>query len=931
MASKPFTYFIAAMLAVLATAGGLQRWGAFHDADHALTEMRMGSSLRPASRRIVYLAIDKKSLDSLDSWPWPRGVYADILDALSSAGATDIFLDVDFSSRSTKSEDKKLADALKRAGGSVLLPAFLQLQSAIHSDTRLGQNLPLPEFRENAWLASVNVMPDSDGIVRTMNYGVVIEGEDVQSVPSMLSTVTAPAQESFSLNFSVDPATVPVYSVKDLLEGRVGFRELNNKTVVVGAHAVELRDTFTVPVHGLLPGPLLQIIAAETLHQDIAPITVDALVPAVVMILLILVCVATDFPKRLRYQVLAGIIAALSLEALAFLLHARLSLTLPTMTSQVVLTTTLLLLSVRAMDWQMWLTRIARTERDNGDLLLRQITQDSQDAILVCDEKGQILEINNRALNLFSSAGKQFEALEISTLVPDKLVAETEAALARIRAGAPPAPRIKEIPFETGGVLHILECTVTASRLKTTEKTAGEHSNERLVVCVNARDVTERRQQAKHLEHLSRHDDLTGALRRHALLEILETYVDDGGRRKNNNIVVFAVNLHRFRTVNSTLGRGIGNQVLIEVQKRLKFFDARFKHATRLGGDTFALVASAPLTSEDVLLLGKRLARMLESPVQLKGTTARVGTRIGICMFDADAPVDAETLLERAETAVEEARQTAGTGIKFFDDAAWEKQATARQLERELWFALRRDQISLNYQPQIDLATGETLGVEALVRWNHPALGSITTKDFIDVAEANGFVEELGRWVLHRACIDAMRLDVELDVAVNISPLQFLRNDLIHDVRRALKASSLPAHRLTLEITESSFVEDPEQAIEVLNKLRTMGIKIALDDFGTGFSSLAYLSRFPLDKIKIDRSFVTHVVEDETCKTIIRSVKTLADGLKLDIVCEGIETKGQRDAVRKMGCRLGQGYLFCKPLPLDALADLLAPERKRSA
>jgi len=298
-----------------------------------------------------------------------------------------------------------------------------------------------------------------------------------------------------------------------------------------------------------------------------------------------------------------------------------------------------------------------------------------------------------------------------------------------------------------------------------------------------------------------------------------------------------------------------------------------------------------------------------------------VAARLGICT-SAARNGDADIWIQHAEIALDDAKRVAGSGWRAHDPVTALRQHQSRLLERQMRAALDRLEFFLLYQPQVDLKTGKLVGAEALLRWKHPEFGLVSPADFIPVAEASGFICDLGCWALAEACRAATEWPDRLNLAVNVSPIQFSRPELVAEVKAALATSGLAASRLHLEITESAFVDGSEQIMSVISELRALGIAVALDDFGTGYSSLSYMAGFPLDKLKIDQSFVRKIADDPKILAIVATVGSLAHGLGLKVVAEGIETETEWQMLAQMGCEEGQGYFFGKPQSSAALMTL---------
>lgn len=329
-------------------------------------------------------------------------------------------------------------------------------------------------------------------------------------------------------------------------------------------------------------------------------------------------------------------------------------------------------------------------------------------------------------------------------------------------------------------------------------------------------------------------------------------------------------------------------------------------------------IAASPIM--DIERCAQTILDIFESPLEIASTLIKVSVTVGCSSADTVSE-DHKGLIEKAEQALEEAKTIPGSGWRAYDPASALRQFSARKLEHAMRESLEKGDFFLLYQPQIDFASGAVVGAEALLRWEHSDYGMVSPATFIPIAETNGFICELGKWALLEACRQAVSWPGNMSVAVNVAGIQLTRGNLVAEVKDALEASGLSASRLHLEITESALVEHSAPILQMIGELRSIGITIALDDFGTGYSSLSYLAGFPLDKLKIDQSFVRKMSHDDQSLAIVQAVKALAGGLGLAVVAEGVETEREADLLKTMGCEVAQGYLYGRP---QSSADLLS-------
>lgn len=435
-------------------------------------------------------------------------------------------------------------------------------------------------------------------------------------------------------------------------------------------------------------------------------------------------------------------------------------------------------------------------------------------------------------------------------------------------------------------------------------------------------DITERRASEERIRRLAFHDDLTGLPNRFLLERRFETAVEIA-QRGGGLFALLYVDLDRFKNVNDTLGHGFGDKLLRSAAERLVALVGPTDTVSRPGGDEFIVLAGEIRGEAEAADLAGRIVAALSEAHRIDGREVAVPASVGIALHPKDG-VDLETLMKRSDAAMYHAKAVGRNRFRFFEDSLDRRTSEFFRVENALRAALRRGELTLHYQPQVDLRHGGWVGVEALSRWSSPELGAISPDRFIPVAEESGLILELGSWVLDEACRQAAewrRRGVDnLTMAVNLSMLQFRQDDLIEMVRGALARADLPPEILELEVTESALMIDADHTIRALEGLRKLGVGLAIDDFGTGYSSLAYLKRFPVDKLKIDKSFVRELSSDSDDARICRAIIGLAEAFRLSVVAEGVETDRQRDWLREAGCGLGQGWLFSRPMAPDDLA-----------
>lgn len=434
-------------------------------------------------------------------------------------------------------------------------------------------------------------------------------------------------------------------------------------------------------------------------------------------------------------------------------------------------------------------------------------------------------------------------------------------------------------------------------------------------------DISDRREAEARVAYMAHHDALTGLLNRAALRERLAEAV--GRSQWGEPCAVLHLDLDRFKEVNDTFGHPAGDELLRSVAGRLLRCLRQEDTLARLGGDEFVILRRRCEQPHDAARLAARIIAEIRRPFELDGRPVSIGVSIGVAVTPEDGREPGQVMM-RADLALYGAKRDGGGRFRFFEPEMQARVQARRQLEADLHHALEAGQFELHYQPLINLASGRISGFEALVRWRHPERGLVGPDVFIPVAEAMGLIVPLGKWILSRACADAASWQDGLKIAVNLSAAQFSDPGLEAAVAAALEQSGLAAGRLELEITESLLLRDTEETIAVLRRLRNAGVSISMDDFGTGYSSLSYLLKFPIDKVKIDRSFVRAMDERREGAAIIRAVAGLCQTLGIVTTVEGIETPEQMQQVASQGCTEGQGYLFSPPLPASGIPAMLA-------
>jgi len=552
----------------------------------------------------------------------------------------------------------------------------------------------------------------------------------------------------------------------------------------------------------------------------------------------------------------------------------------------------------------------------------RALVQNSSDVITVVDVRGVVRYLTPSVHKILGHDPQQLVGTRITGLLRPGDGRRLEAALASA-ARSPGRPITLEFPiWSKSGAWCDTETTVTSL----------VHDPDIRGLVLNTRDVSERRRLEEQLTQQAFSDGLTGLANRSLFRSKVETALKVALARAE--VAVLFLDLNGFKAVNDSQGHHVGDELLGIVAKRLTNSVRPGDVVARLGGDEFAILVTGPDAEEGAIWAAERVRRALSAPFVLDGRELALGASCGIAISDSGDET-ADQLLRNADLAMYRAKSRRDQSYVKFEAQMHDALLARMKAESDLRHAVSGGDLVLYYQPVVELSSGHVVGVEALVRWRHHERGIISPADFIDLAEETGLVLEIGKWALEDACKQGARWQQyaapggHFKVAVNVSARQ-LDATLPRLVRDILAASGMPGQALTLEMTESVLMDRTDEVVELLRRMKTLGLKVAVDDFGTGYSSLSYLSRFPVDILKIDKSFVQHIGNDSGKGELVHTIVRLGESLRLDTVAEGIETAAQRDALTAMGCTYGQGYLFARPLPVEDVDVLLAEQATRT-
>lgn len=875
--------------------------------ERGLTDLRFRILSHPASDTLAIVEIDPKSLRALDIWPWARTHHAGLVEQLVAAGASQIALDIDFSSRSSEDADKILAQALAGAGGRVILPVFGQLEERGNGTVDVVYTAPLSMFRRQVRIASVNTAPGSDGLIR--EYAVLQPWEHgtVESLAALLAAPARPQYGIFEIDYSIRPDSIPRIPYIDILRGDFDKGLVAGRKVIVGATAVELGDQFSTPVYKVLPGPVLQALAYES-------IVLGRMLNRPAGWLITLMVIATGLAVVPLFD---GVSWRRSLLALAGVCGGLfgLSIAVQAWTPLLLETTPMLLVAVLQFVASLGL-RLDRLDTAlvrhslrlrRSSAFMRSVVQHSSEGIMTVTGDYIVDFANPAAGDIFATEPDALVGRRLETLLGDGELRTVEAVL-KSSIGRP-----REVMGRSGEAESV-PLEVISNEM---------HVDGQFRYVVLVRDVSERRAQEKLLEYLALHDTLTGLPNRALLLDRLEHEVARA-EREGTRVALLLLDLDRFKQINDTLGHGVGDQLLAEFGQALSGALRRIDTVARLGGDEFAVVAPSLMEAEQARQVADRIAAALHRPFQIGDLSLDIGVSIGIAIYP-DHGRESNDLMRGADVAMYEAKRDRRT-IAVYDAESDQNSVRSLSMGGELRNAVREQELMLMYQPQIDLVDGHPVGAEALIRWDHPRYGFVSPGEFIPLAEQSGTIRPLTRWILGEAVrrlAEWQHVGLDLGVSVNLSPRNLHEEDLPEVVSRLLDTYGVWPGKLTLELTENAIMTNPERSLTAIRQLKKCGIRLAIDDFGTGYSSLSYLRSLPVDELKIDKSFVIAMTEEGGDEVIVRSTIDLAHTLGLSVVAEGVEAAEHLAVLRRLGCDVAQGYHIARPLGADALRQWL--------
>ncbi len=890
--------------------------GLGHTLFTTITDMRFNALPRAASADFVLVAIDAPSIEKVGVWPWPRRLHAKLIDKLLAAGVSDIAFDIDFSSSSTPTDDRLFAQSLARAGGSVILPAFKQYSKGELGSKRLHISLPLKPFRKHAWPATVNIQTEPNGLARRYSFGEIMKNEFYPSVGALLAGVYEQNIKNFELDFSISPKTVPIISYIDIVNGSVPAENLKGKKIIVGGTAAELGDRFYVPNLGTISGPMLQILGAETIVQKRMLQATGPVVSLVGLALLVLLFYIIYSRTNIggRIALLAGF-AALA-EIAALVAQKYLPVIVDTSFLLIAVATYIIATTLNEIGFRKILAKIAQQK-------FHMIAQSLGDGVVCTDEQGLITFWNPGAELIFNYSADEVIGRPIELLhTPVSELGDGASTLLETLLN-------KDIDRPNGQVIEFVGVRKNGETFPLEACFSSWPGNGGINHGATMRDISVRQREEQRIRYLAEHDSLTALANRNSFNEALNDAIECS-QNIQSEVALLLVDLDNFKEINDTLGHQCGDEVLREIANNFRRW-VPDNMVARMGGDEFSILLEGKNIAKTAAEVAAELANQLSStPLLINEKKLFTAASIGIAVYPHDGENSID-LLANADLALYRAKETQLGGYVFYHESIRQKMADRLALEAELKRAFENEEFELFYQPQVDLKKGKLVGVEALIRWHHPERGLVSPGEFMPVLNDGELSSPVSYWVLETAVRQARLWEREghnIRMGVNLTSSQFDSHELPERVSAILRETKLSPSLLELEVTEDILIEDDELAVDILQSIHDMDVSIAFDDFGTGYASLTYLKRFPLDRLKIDYSFVRDMTSDKDDAAIVRTIIGLGELMGLSVIAEGIEDPETIELLQELNCAEGQGYYFGRPMPSAELQKLLAPVDK---
>jgi len=866
---------------------------------------------------IVILAIDDISLSKLGKWPWSRALHAGIIDRLTEAKVEAVALDILFMEPDLMfpENDRLLATAIRK-NGRVVLPVLTTVQNEGVIVTK-----PLSEIAEAAaQLVHVNMHFDKQGVVRDLDLSVkVINNSTIPAMALALHHLTVEQTSSLNyseggrmlINYQGPPGHFKQISYVDVLLDKNVLKQLQGKIVLIGMTASGVGNRIATPVSKklhLMSGIELHANALSTLQSGRITHALNWSIYTVITIFLITIPVFLFRLLTPAYALVLVVIFSILTVVVSTIVLNQVFLWFSPLP-------TLLCLFV---SYPLWSKK--KVEQLNHSLFTVNAKATSTleaigDAVITTDDSDCIEFMNPAAENMFATSlvkvkKKPFSELftrldfkgfeELSLGVLTKLGKKTEIqAICNVK-GEEIAVRVSSSPMY-------------------------DEKKRPLGMVYAFNDLTEIINIHRKISFVATHDALTKLPNRILFQDRIQQSIVKANRESLQFAVLF-IDLDGFKKINDAMGHHYGDELLQLVADSLSQWVRKSDTIARWGGDEFVVLLENLASLSDAADIARKIVDGLANSMLINQQEVFVTSSIGISLFPEDGE-EANTLIVKADAAMYSVKKQGKNGFCFYSQKLKNQAKEKLILEVEIRKAIEHDEFEMYYQPQIDLMTKKLIGTEALIRWNHPIRGFISPDEFIPLAEEVGLIVDLGGWVITTVCLQLKSWQLkELDnfkVAINLSTQQFVDKDLVRFITSEINKYGLSSKVIQLEITESMMIQDIDQVINILDNLKTAGISIAIDDFGTGYSSLEYLKRLPIDKLKIDKSFIDSIHNNKDDANIVQAVIALGHNLGMEIIAEGVENNEQADFLQEKSCDYAQGYLYSKALPAQQMGLLI--------
>ena len=891
---------------VLASNHLLERWN--YDLKNTLFT-------KPSSQDIVVIAIDDNSLQKLGRWPWSRAVHAQLINQLTEIKVRSIGFDVLFLEADTHhpENDLQLAEALKK-NGAVVLPTLLEEDA----QQQLYVTPPLANFSQAATqLSATKISFDQHGIVNGFYLESTIEQDRYPSLA--LAILSADSQTHFFFKNDHSLSFIPFsdalqdfqqLSYVDVLEKPELYPHLANKFIIVGITATGLGQRFATPVtHNaqLTSGVELTVKALASLLNNTVIQEMDIYW---VMLLnfsgVFLALMSYGFvSSRQSLMILLGFVAINLLLSL-ILLKTTLIWYNPLNSGLILILSYPLWSNYR----QEQIAKALSFEKEKTEATLQAIG----DGIIATNTQGLVTFINPIAEMIIGRTAKQVLGKYFSDITqlksPQELIPINQALIAgKILKSKLPHYLISQNQQEY------------AIRFSVNPINHNQITTGMVIALIDVSEILDINQQ---MTHLATHDALTGLPNRILLRDELLKAIEKANR--HHQLAVLFIDLDGFKKINDGLGHAVGDELLIEISQRLIHSKRQIDTVARWGGDEFIVLITEINDEQQIHEIAQRIIKNVGEAVIINEQELFVTPSIGVSCFPKDATT-VDALLATADVAMYKVKETGRNNYYFYHQNLNTEAKQRLVIEQEMHHALMEQHFEMFYQLQVDLATQKIVGVEALIRWRHPKKGILSPNYFIPLAEEVGLIIPIGEWIMEEVC-QQLKLWQHLDIpplygAINLSVRQFMEKNLVSQLLKTLKDQQLDSQFIHIEITESLMITDIERVKTILEQLKSIGVSIAIDDFGTGYSSLTFLKRFAIDILKIDRSFVHNIFNNNDDHSIVKAVISLAHSMNMALVAEGIETQQQAELLTQLGCHTGQGYYYSQPLTAAAMTELL--------